>query len=199
VTGLAVLLATAAAGPAVHHAPPPPQAYTYHEPFQYPTAWWLATQLLPSPELVVGRQRSIDPFGNVDRSVRTAFGVRWQLTPLLWSFGVHRQQPRFRTLVVDPVARQSGSLELSGTFEYIGGWVDRLLVRPTLRVYLPLAHRGEYLSASLGTSVYRYDDAFRVAYEAGLYFLSGIVGVQLTFAPTHDPLATIATLRIRYF
>jgi hypothetical protein len=198
-----LFLATAAAAPVpepgVHHAPPAPQVFAVHEPYLYPTAWWFAAQLVPSPELVVGRQRAIDPLGNVDTTPNTAFGVRWQLTPLLWSFGVHRSQTGWRTFVVDPIARQSGSLELSTSFEYIGGWVDRLLVRPGLRVYLPLAHRGEYLSTSIGTSVYRYDGALRVAYEAGVYFLSGVFGFQFTFAPTHDPLATIATFRIRYF
>jgi len=40
-----------------------------------------------------------------------------------------------------------------------------------------------------------------IAYEAGAYVLFGAVGVQLTASPTPSaaPIATIATLRLRYF
>src|SRR5262249_54424209 len=109
-----------------------------------------------------------------------------------------REQTRWRAVVVDPIARQSGSIELSTSFEYIFGEISALVVRPGLRVYLPIAQRGEVLSASLGTSVYRFD-GFRVAYRVGGYFLSGFVGFLVPVAPAHAPLATIATFRIRYF
>src|SRR5690606_9827742 len=163
-----------------------------------PTFAWVVLQLLPSPELAFGRQRRIDATGAVDGGPSTAFGLRWQVTPLLWSFGVNRHQSRWRYVVVDPLARHSGSLELSGSVEYIGGHVDRLLARPGLRAYFPVLHKGEYLSVSMGTSVYSYD-GLRVAYDVGAYLLSGFFGVQLTVAPTHDPLAAFATIRLRYF
>jgi hypothetical protein len=130
--------------------------------------------------------------------LKPAFGFRWQLTPVSWSFGVHRAQPRWRVLVVDPVARHSGSIEIATAFEYIGGHVDRVLARPGVRAYLPILARGEYLSASFGTSVYDYD-GLRVAYDVGMYVLSGFLGLELSVAPTHDPLAAIATIRLRYF
>jgi hypothetical protein len=184
--------------PTVHEAPLPDTGLGYRAVMPALTLPWLAFQLLPSPQLAVGRQRRIDAAGSVDDSPKTAFGLRWQLTPVLWSFGVHRSQPRWRWFVVDPLARQSGSLELSASFEYIGGHVDRVLARPALRVYLPVAQRGENLSVSLGTSVYDYD-GLRVAYEVGAYVLSGTLGLQVAVAPTHDPLAAIATIRVRYF
>lgn len=182
----------------VRRAPQPDESFGYQRTMPSPSLAWAVLQLVPSPEIAVGRQRAIDPAGNVDSTPSTTWGLRWQLTPLLWSFGVHRAQPRWRTFVVDPLARHSGSLELSTSFEYIGGHVDLVLVRPGVRAYLPLAHKGEYLSVSLGTSVYAYD-GLRVAYDVGAYILSGIFGVQVTVAPTHAPLAGIATLRIRYF
>jgi hypothetical protein len=188
----------ATSGPPVRQAPPPDRSLGFLRSTPRPTPAWAILQLIPSPELALGRQRRIDPAGVVDGSVSTAFGLRWQLTPLLWSFGVHRSQSRWRTFVVDPFARQSGSIELSTSFEYIGGHVDRLLARPGLRAYFPIAQKGEYLSVSLGTSVYRYD-GLRVAYDVGAYILSGLFGVQITVAPTHDALAAIATLRLRYF
>jgi hypothetical protein len=182
----------------VHRSPQPDLRFGYQQPSLTPTFAWAAFQLVPSPELAFGRHRRIDPAGRTETDLSPSFGLRWQATPLLWSFGVHPRQSRWRYFVVDPIARQSGSLELSTSFEYIGGHVDRFLVRPGLRVYLPVAQKGEYLSVSLGTSVYAYE-GLRVAYDVGAYLLGGLVGFQVTVAPTHAPLAAITTLRLRYF
>jgi hypothetical protein len=182
----------------VHHAPLPDGELGYREVMPQLTPAWFVFQLVPSPELAFGRERHIDPTGAVDKSIHTDFGLRWELTPFLWSFGVHRKQVRWRSFVVDPIARQSGSLELSTGIEYIAGDVNAVILRPGLRVYLPVAQRGEYVSVSLGTSAYRFD-GLRVAYDAGVYFLSGFLGFQVTVAPTHAPLAAITTFRIRYF
>ncbi len=184
--------------PDVHYAPLPESSLTYHVPTQNPTLPWALLQLLPSPELAFGRQRHIDVNGAVDTSISPAFGLRWELTPLLWSWGVHRRQSGWRFFVVDPIARLSGSLELATAFEYIGGHVDRVIARPGLRMYLPVAQRGEFLAVSLGTSAYSYE-GFRVAYDVGAWILSGFLGFQVTVAPAHDPLAAIATLKLRFF
>jgi hypothetical protein len=191
---------------------PPARAYTFAEPQPYPSLAWLGLQLLPSPEVAAGRVETclaraptgacLDPSGRPivgEKETRTAFGLRWQLTPVVWSWGVNRRVSRWRLFVVDPLARHSGSLELSTSFEYIFGHVDRAIVRPGVRAYFPLAQRGEYLSASLGTSTYSYDSKMHVAYDVGAYVLFGIFGVQLTVAPNHDPLMAIGTFRIRYF
>lgn len=179
--------------------PQPERRYTYTEPQPYPSFAWLGVQALPSPELAVGRVRTVGPTGESQVDTETAFGLRWQLSPLVWSWGMNRRVSPWRWLVVDPLARHSGSLELSGTFEYIFGHVDRLIVRPGVRAYFPVAQRGEYLSVSVGTSTYAYDEKMRVAYDVGAYVLFGLFGVQATIAPDHGPLSAIATLRIRYF
>jgi hypothetical protein len=190
----------------------PERGYTYAEPGAYPSLAWVGLQLLPSPEVAVGRVEScrerartgvcLDANGRPaegEKDTKTAFGLRWQLTPLVWSWGVNRHVSRWRSFVVDPLARHSGSLELSTAFEYFFGHVDRAIVRPGVRAYFPLAHRGEYLSASLGTSTYAYDGKMRVAYDVGAYILFGIFGVQVTIAPQNEPLTAIGTFRIRYF
>jgi hypothetical protein len=184
--------------PEVHAIPLPDNTPTVHTVIPYPTLAWVALQALPSPEIAIGRQHRIDEAGGVDETMSTTWGLRWQLTPVLWSFGVHHSQTRWRTFVVDPLARQSGSIEFSTTFEYIGGNIDRFLVRPGVRAYFPLLQRGEYLSTSIGTSVYDYD-GFRVAYDVGVYTFGGLLGLQMTLAPTHRPLAAIGTIRVRYF
>ena len=150
-------------------------------------------QFLPSPEVAVGRVH--DP----NASTEAAFGMRWQVTPLLWSWGTNRRVSRWRTFVVDPLARHAGSLELSGAVEYFFGNVDRAILRPGVRAYFPVAQRGEYLSVSLGTSTYVYDDKARVAYDVGAYVLYGLFGIQATIAPENGPLTAIGTFRIRYF
>lgn len=164
----------------------PDRSYTFESAQPYPSGPWLILQLLPSPEVAVGREAA-------------SFGMRWQVTPLLWSWGTNRHVSRWRTFVVDPLARHAGSLELSGTVEYIFGDVDRAILRPGVRAYFPVAQRGEYLSVSFGTSTYAYDEKLRVAYDAGAYVLWGLFGVQATIAPENGPLTAIGTFRIRYF
>lgn len=168
----------------------PEGGYTFKEVHPYPSLAWTILQLLPSPEVAVGAAGG---------QTRAAMGLRWQLTPLVWSWGTNRRISSWRFFVVDPIARHSGSLELSGNLEYFFGDLERFVARPGVRAYFPLAQRGEYLSASLGTSTYSYDDKLRVAYEVGAYILFGLFGVQVTVAPNNDPLKVIGTLRIRYF
>jgi hypothetical protein len=150
---------------------------------------WLATQLIPSPELAYG-----------DSQAR--FGMRWQVTPLLFSWGIHRGLSPWRFFVVEPLVRQSGSVELYFTPEYLwygSSFSDGWLWRGGVRSYFPLVEHGEYLSASLGASGFTFAGKSGAAYEAGLYALFGVVGLQVTVTPSIAPIATIATLRIRYF
>jgi hypothetical protein len=177
----------------------PDDSYTYAEPQYYPSFVWIVTQLVPSPELAVGKVTHIEGTGESHDVTTTAFGLRWQLTPLVWSWGVNRHLSRWRWFVIDPLARNAGSVELNTCFEYLWGDVNRFLARPGVRATFPIIERGEYLSASIGTSIYRYDDTMRVAYDFGVHFLYGILGVQATVAPAHAPLRTIATLTVRYF
>jgi hypothetical protein len=177
----------------------PDEAFTYENPSYYPSLAWMLAQLVPSPEVAVGRTHRIDALGRVESETPVAFGLRWQMTPVLWSWGVHRRLDRWRWFVVDPLARVSGSVELDLNLEYLWGHVDRMLVRPGVRANFPLVQRGEYLSMSLGTSTYQYDGAMHVAYDVGAYVLFGVLGAQVTVAPAHNPLTTIATLRLRFF
>lgn len=170
----------------------PDGSYRQQQPYPFITPAWLLTQLVPSPEVAVGQ----DP---ATRDSSAAFGLRWQVTPALWSWGVHRRLSRWRSFVVDPLARMSGSIALEANFEWIGGHVDRVLARPGLKATFPLLHRGEYLAFSLGTSVYTYDSNQFVAHDVGIYTLWGLFGLQGTYAPKHDIMSTLITLRIRYF
>jgi hypothetical protein len=153
------------------------------------TPLWLLAQLVPSPELAFG-------------DGVTRYGMRWQFTPILYSFGIHRDLSPWRVLVVEPIVRQSGSVELFFGPEFIangGNFAKGWFLRVGVRSYFPLVERGEYLSVSLGASYFDFDGRGGAAYEVGAYVLYGIVGVQATWAPGGGPAATIATLRLRYF
>lgn len=170
---------------------PPERAYTYAQARPYPSAAWIVLQFVPSPELAFG--------DNGSGETKTAFGLRWQLTPALWSWGVNRRVSGWRFFVVDPIARVSGSIALEQHIEYITGFVDRTLLRPAVKATFPLLSRGEYLAFSIGTSVYSYDDRARLAHDVGIYVFSGTLGLVATIAPAHEALTSIATFRIRNF
>ena len=153
------------------------------------TPLWLLTQLVPSPEVVNG-------------DGVTRFGMRWQVTPVLYSFGVNRRVSPWRTLVVEPLVRQSGSIELFVGPEFIPygrTFFDSLLWRIGVRSYFPVLEYGDYLSVSIGTSYFAFAGTRARRTKLGVYTLFGIVGAQLTWSPSGGPATTIATLRLRYF
>ncbi len=152
-----------------------------------PTLPWLAAQLLPSPELAVGGDQ-------------VHLGVRWQVTPLLFAWGVNRKVSGWRTFVVEPGVRQGGAIEFFVSPEVLFTPRVDLLLRPGLRAYFPVLEHGEALSVSLGLSYQRVGLTDGVAFEAGAFILFGILGVHVSYAPGPTTVGqTIATLRLRYF
>ncbi|XXX77124.1 hypothetical protein WMF30_56690 [Sorangium sp. So ce134] len=150
---------------------------------------WLFVQLVPSPELWIGAGEA-------------HFGVRWQVTPLLYSFGMNRKLSPWRAFVVEPLTRHAGSIELFGSPEYIarpGAFGDRWILRGGARAYFPLLHRGDYMSCSLGGSALYAREQLGASYEAGVYTLFGALGAQVTYTPTAALRSTTITLSIRYF
>jgi hypothetical protein len=150
---------------------------------------WAAAQLLPSPELASGNGSAY-------------FGVRWQLTPILYSYGIHRSQNRWRSFVVEPIVRQSGSIELYFSPELVN-WRDRiedgLGFRLGARSYFPLLSRGDYLSVSLGSAYAQYGPERTAAFEVGAYALFGFLGIQFSFLPHLDRARYVTTLCVRVF
>ena len=148
---------------------------------------WGLTQLVPSPLLVTGNER-------------VGGGVRWQVTPLLYSFGIAARP--VRAFFVSPIARHSGSLELHVSPEWAccapadqSSWI----VRAGLRLYLTLLEHGEQLSWSLGGSYYRAAGGGGTAADVGLYTFSGVLGLTVTVSPWLSRRELITALNIRYF
>jgi hypothetical protein len=154
-----------------------------------PTLLWAALQLVPSPEWM-------------GDGARGYAGMRWQVTPLLYSFGINRKLFPWRSLIAEPTVRHSGSVELFFSPEYFGkpgSFAERWLFRGGVRSYFPLIDKGELLSASLGASVLHFDHHLGTAWSAGVYTLYGFVGAEVTYCPTQELRSTTLTLSLRMF
>lgn len=154
-----------------------------------PTLAWALAQLVPSPELAFGRDGA-------------RFGLRWQLTPFSYSFGIDRRLSPFRSFVVEPLFRTSGSLEVFFSPEYLAldaPGSKRFGFRTGVRAFFPLLERGEYLSVSLGAAYARFGNVEAATYQAGVYVLFGFVGLEQSFAPALDEARFITTFNLRFF
>lgn len=179
------LCGTTSAGEGPHSA-----AGQATEPEIHLTFLWLATQLVPSPQWFL-----LDHDG-------LRFGMRWQATPVLYSFGINRKLSPWRWFIVEPYVRQSGSIELFCSPEYVNlgsiGYPSWLF-RTGVRGYFPLWQHGEYLSASGAASYTTMGAARGVGYEAGIYAFAGIIGLQTTFTPVFTDARWSFSIRVRYF
>jgi hypothetical protein len=148
--------------------------------FPWPTPVWLVTQQVQAD------------------TVRPE--LRWQVTPVLFSFGAHPKTTRWRTLVVEPRLRHGGSVELFVAPMLRLGPSTELNVRPGLRATFPAVEFGETLSVSLGLQYQRLDSHDGLGLELGVYALLGIVGVQvMAVVEPSGPSRTYLTLALRYF
>lgn len=155
---------------------------------------WIALQLIPSPGVAFGE--------------RGAHGMMtWQLTPLLYSWSLDRRLSPLRFFVVEPLVRQSGSVEafISPIYLGRGAFEDSLGFRAGARAYFPITERGDGLSWSLGTSAHWFHDAssrgddLGVTFDAGIYTLFGTLGLVASVSPWFKDNYVDVMLRIRYF
>ncbi len=159
------------------------------EPNIHFTWMWGVAQLIPSPEWIT-------------TTTGAKFGMRWQVTPLLYSFGTNKKLSPWRYFITDPLARQSGSVEAFITPEYLNienGFKDKWLFRGGVRFYIPIWQKGEYASLSLASSYYNFNGNNGISYEVGVYLFAGILGFQTTYSPKFINSDWIFTIRLRYF
>lgn len=151
-----------------------------------PTIAWIATQALPSPEITSDGKA----------------GMRWQVTPVLYSFGMYRKLSRWRFFVVEPLTRTSGSLEAFVTPELVNLGPrpeDWFVLRPGLRLTLPLVERGDYLSVSFAAGAWIHTGDVGTYWEASAQTLFGILGLAFTMSPGLKGAEYTFGLRVRYF
>ena len=185
-----------------------------------PTLSWLLAQLIPSPGMWIGpahsvevdRVRDIVPGQPLPPDVKPGqrffdhrggvprLTLAWQVTPLLYSWGVNRRVSPWRFLVVDPVARNSGSIELHFSPEWMPTAPEtHLFYRTGFRTTLPLHQHGEYVALMLGASYSRLEGKGGVVYEGGLSLLFGTVSLVLSHSPSFPDLRYGVRLNLRYF
>ena len=126
--------------------------------------------------------------------------MRWQVTALLYSFGI-AERP-LRAFIVAPIARHSGSVELHASPEWAccapsdrSSW----LLRSGARVYLPVLEHGEAFSWSVGGSYYRASEGGGWGADLGFYTLQGVIGLNVTVSPLLERRQIVTALTIRYF
>ena len=160
-----------------------------YAPHPRPTLPWITTQLIPSPGIAFGDGAS-------------HFDVRWQVTPLLLSFAMHRKLSPWRFFVIEPLSRVSGSLEVFVTPEFVDlgpRFEDVFVLRPGMRVTLPVVERGENLSVSFASGAWIHDGRAGGYFEWGAYTLFGVLGIQFTLSPRLKGAEYMFSLRVRYF
>jgi hypothetical protein len=162
-----------------------------------PTIYWMLAQGVPSPEVGVG-------------GVSPAAGLRWQLTPLLYSFGLYRKLSPWRTFVVEPLTRQSGSVELFFSPEFLTARTNEWIARTGVHATFPLLERGEKLAITLGAGVcFGASSAFArpafggyaasADFEGGVSVLFGTFGLFFSYAPRVTLAPATLSLRVRLF
>jgi hypothetical protein len=148
-----------------------------------PSIPWVLTQAIPSPQVAFGSGEAI-------------FGLRWQVTPFLYSWGIHRNAPRrWRAFVVEPSMRLSGSFEIYGGPEWLRG--ERWFGRGGVRSYFPIAQRGEALAFSLGTSAWSDGKTLGPSLEVGAHVLFGFFALLATHSARLPRAEWTITLQVR--
>jgi hypothetical protein len=143
---------------------------------------WAFLQAIPSPTLFEDKDNS-------NTAVR--FGLEWQVTPVLYSFNSNKYVSNFDFFFINPVKRFSGSAEIFFQPEYVpGGFkysgLNRFMFKSGARLNLPVFHKGEYLSFSLGGGYYysktKSGELIEgITYEAGVYSFFGMLGVKFSY------------------
>lgn len=190
------------------------------QPQNRPTLAWLLTQLVPSPGMWIGTAHDLDvravrdfddlanPVTDVPAGTRffhhrggvPRLSLAWQITPVLYSFGVNRRVSPWRFLVVDPLARVSGSIELHFSPEWMPSAPETpLFYRTGFRTTLPLHQHGEYVALMLGASYSRFEGKGGIIYEGGLSLLFGTVGLVVSHSPAFPDLRLGVRLNLKYF
>lgn len=148
--------------------------------FEYGT--WALMQTVPSPVFVYD--------GNESAS-RLQFALRWNISPLNYSFNSNPLVSPLQFFKVNPVRRYGGSAEMivmpewaTGPFRYSDQ--DRFALAAGLRFYVPAIENGEYLAFSFGGKYRSFkdksggsDDCYSA--ELGTYTLWGTLGFQFSY------------------
>ncbi|MEM9191748.1 MAG: hypothetical protein AAGF12_21430 [Myxococcota bacterium] len=150
---------------------------------------WALIQLVPSFQLAYG-----------DDGV--AWGLRWQTSPFLISWGIRSPLTRVRLFTAEPLVRYSGSAELFVSGEYFhldGNARDRLMFRGGVRVHVPVHHQGENVAWSFGVAYARLGEDHGPSFETGVHIFSGVLGLSVVVNPWHSRTRGALVFNLRFF
>jgi hypothetical protein len=148
--------------------------------FEYGT--WALLQTVPSPVFF---------HDNDGTQSRLQFGLRWNISPVNYSFNANPLVSPVQFFKVNPVRRYGGSVEAflqpewaTGAYQFSD--LDRFDLTAGARVFIPAIESGEYLSFSAGGKYKIRKDRegnTRNCYsvELGSYTLLGSLGFQFNY------------------
>lgn len=143
---------------------------------------WTIVQLIPSPTWLNDR--------NANSSSLT-FALRWQITPLNFSFSTNKFVSPVQFFFVNPMRRYTGSVEFfvqpelaTGSFGNSG--FNKMGIAVGSRFNIPLKNYGENLYMSLGgkytfrkNNIENKNGYYGV--EGGVYAIFGVLGLQFNY------------------
>ncbi len=150
---------------------------------------WVGMQLVPGPGLALGEQGA-------------KLRLQWQLSPVLYSFGLDPRLSPWRSFIAEPIVRHSGSIEMVVMPQYLGAsspFAQRWGASLGLRGTYGLVERGDYLSVGVGAGLLRLSGEWSPEYELGLYTLFGGLGFVVQHAPNIPQARWTAGVRLRFF
>ena len=133
---------------------------------------WLPYQAIPSFTLYSG-------------SGHSAFGFEWEVTPLLYSFGMNKQISPWYFFIVEPPGRFTGSVELNLACQVFTRKVGSsyFSLSGSVMGFIPLIERGEHLTLNVGVAMYRFGEQTPVFGVLGISTLFGILHVNVKHSP----------------
>jgi len=143
---------------------------------------WTLIQTIPSVTWLNDRN-------DIDNSL--VFALRWQITPINFSFSTNKYVSPVQIIMVNPMRRYTGSVEIFLQPEWTmssmtNSGYDRFGIGLGSRVNIPLKNMGEHLYMSIGGkyNFRKNDRESKEGYygaEAGVYALFGILGLQFNY------------------
>jgi len=162
-------------------------------------ATWSLIQLVPSPAFYQDKDNS---------NSRLQFGLKWNFTPVNYSFNANKLITPLQFFKVNPMRRYGGSVELFvqpewTTSAYKYSDIERFSISPGVRSYIPFIEYGEYLSGSFGLKYSVRKDRQNIfnntlGVELGVYTFYGIVGLNFTYNFTNDSKYNFS-LNLKYY
>lgn len=129
----------------------------------------------------------------------TAFGAEWEVTPLLYSWGMNPKVSPWSSFIVVPTARFSGSIEWTvaarAFTSKVGG--SHFGVATHLMSHFPLSDVGELAGLNLGAGLQGAPDGWRLFKVAGVSTAFGMLHFNIAHADR--PTTWVGSIEVRIY